>query len=125
MQHIYQNEFGTLYHDRISVIVANQKKIISKKDIIKIRLIKKKTNSLLYAILLVCAVSFSIFYPSEHAILAIMITAMLLLLSIKLKLNQYKIIIIKKNEFIKIELEKKLSTDAGLFIQRFNELHQL
>lgn len=125
MPHIYQNNFGTLYSDRMSLLILNQKRTIQTQDIIKIRFIKRKTHFLSYTFLFTFSFIYNIIKPSELSLMAVLTTLILLMISLALMFKQYKIIIIKKNNFIKIDVEKKLAKDAENLINYLKQLKQL
>ncbi|CAD0006628.1 hypothetical protein FLAT13_03395 [Flavobacterium salmonis] len=125
MHHIYQNSFGEIYTDRIILMVNSQKKTFSIKNIKKIRFIKRKTFTLYYVILLTAALFFTILQPSEQSLIIVLIALVLTLISFNLKLNQHKIIIIIQNDFLKIDVKKKISSDAENLINYLKQLHKL
>lgn len=125
MPHIYQNNFGTLYADRISLLIYNQKKTIQTQDIVKVRFIKRKTNFLSCTILFTVTVLFYILKPSEVTLTIVFITLIFLLINLSLMFKKNKIIIVKKNNFIKIDVEKKLVGDAENLINCLKQLNQL
>ena len=125
MQNIYQNNFGEIYTDRISLLVLNQKKTIYLQNITKIRFIKRKTFTSTYAVLFLAIILFYILKPSEKSLIGVLITFTLTVICFNFKLKQHKIIIIRKNDFIKIDVEKKSSRDAENFINHLKELHRL
>lgn len=124
MQYIYQNNFGTIYADRMSVLIFNQKKTIKTEDIIKIRFVKRKTNCLNYRILFAITILFYIVKPSEQAQILVLITSILNLISLSLMVKQHKIIIIKDKNIIKIDVEKNVK-DAESLINRLKELKRM
>lgn len=125
MQYIYQNNFGTIYADRMSVLIFNQKKTIKTEDIIKIRFVKRKTNCLKYCILFAITILFYIVKPSEQAQILVLITSILNLISLSLMVKKHKIIIIKNKNIIKIDVEKKNVKDAESLINRLKELKRM
>jgi hypothetical protein len=125
MQHIYQNDFGEIYSDQIRLIILNQKKTIHLKSINKIRFIKRKTYFSNYTALLIAIVFFNILKPTEKSLIFALIIFLLTIICFHLKLNQHKIIIIRKNDFIKIDVEKKLSKDAENFVYHLKQLYSL
>ncbi|NWL00364.1 hypothetical protein DM790_05985 [Flavobacterium collinsii] len=125
MQHIYQNDFGEIYSDQIRLIILNQKKTIHLKSINKIRFIKRKTYFSNYTALLFAIVFFNILKPTEKSLIFALIIFLLTIICFHLKLNQHKIIIIRKNDFIKIDVEKKLSKDAENFVYHLKQLYSL
>ncbi|CAM3763933.1 hypothetical protein FLCH110379_23005 [Flavobacterium chungbukense] len=125
MQDIYQNKFGEIYSDRISLLILNKKHDIPLKNIIKIRFIKRKTFSLNYAVLLTALIIFNILKSSRTLLILSLIISILTLICFHLKLNQHKVIIIRKNDFLKIDVDKKLSKDAENLIHHLKQLHQL
>lgn len=125
MQHIYQNDFGEIYNDQIRVIILNQKKTIHLKNISKIRFIKRKTYLSNYAVLLIAIVFFNILKSTEKSLTVALIILILTIACLNLKLKQHKIIIVRKNDFIRIDVEKKLSKDAENLINHLKQLHKL
>lgn len=125
MQHIYQNDFGEIYSDQIRLIILNQKKTIHLKNINKIRFIKRKTYLSNYTALLIAIVFFNISNFTEKSGIVALIIFILTIICLNLKLKQHKIIIIRKNDFIKIDVEKKLSKDAENLINHLKQLHRL
>ncbi len=109
----------------MSLLILNQKRTIQTQDIIKIRFIKRKTNFLSYTFLFTFFFIYNIIKPSELALIAVLTTLILLMISLALMFKQYKIIIIKKNNFIKIDVEKKLAKDAENLINCLKQLKQL
>ncbi|WET04127.1 hypothetical protein [Flavobacterium sp. YJ01] len=125
MQHIYQNDFGEIYNDKVRLIILNQKKTIHLKNISKIRFIKRKTYFSNYTALLIAIVFFNISNFTEKSGIVALIIFILTIICLNLKLRQHKIIIIRKNDFIKIDVEKKLSKDAENLINHLKQLHRL
>lgn len=125
MPHIYQNNFGTLYADRISLLIYNQKRTIRTQDIVKVRFIKRETNYLSCTILFTVTILFYILKPSEVTLKIVFITLIFLLINLSLMFKKNKIIIVKKNNFIKIDVEKKLVGDAENLINCLKQLNQL
>lgn len=125
MPHIYQNSFGTLYADRISLLIYNQKRTIQTQDIVKVRFIKRETNYLSCTILFTVTVLFYILKSSEVTLTIVFITLIFLLINLSLMFKKNKIIIVKKNNFIKIDVEKKLVGDAENLINCLKQLNQL
>lgn len=125
MQDIYQNNFGEIYSDHISLLVLNKKQTIPLKNIIKIRFIKRKTLDLNYVVLVTAVTIFNILKSSEQSLAPALIVFIPALICLNLKLNQHKVIIIRKNDFLKIDVEKKLSKDAENLINHLKQLHQI
>ncbi|MFD2943369.1 hypothetical protein [Flavobacterium notoginsengisoli] len=124
MQDLYQNNFGEIYNDRISLLILNKKQTIPLKNIINIRFIKRKTFSLNYVVLLAAITIFNILKSSEESLLIALIILILTLICLNQKLTQHKVIIIRKNDFLKIDVEKKLSKDAENLINHLQQLHK-
>ena|SRR6218665_2504738 len=124
MQDLYQNNFGEIYNDRISLLILNKKQTIPLKNIINIRFIKRKTFSLNYVVLLAAITIFNILKSSEESLLIAFIILILTLICLNQKLTQHKVIIIRKNDFLKIDVEKKLSKDAENLINHLQQLHK-
>lgn len=125
MSHIYQNDFGTLYSDHVTLRISRKKRTFQTRDIVKIRFIKRKTYCLNYAFLLAISIFHNILHPSSIAFATVLTFSILLLVSFYLKFKQHKIIIIKRSNFIKIDVEKKFVRDAENLIKCLKQLKRI
>jgi hypothetical protein len=112
----YKNNFGELNEAGITITVQNKKQTIQLKNIVRIKFVKRQKYHLNYTAFIVSI--YLLFYIKNNALsnmtqILILIAVLLLLgTSLYLKLFQSKFILIKKNDFIAIEVNKKLSKDA-------------
>jgi hypothetical protein len=116
MTESYKNNFGELNEAGITITVQNKKQTILLNNIVRIKFIKRQKYHLNYTAFLVA--TYLLLYIKNNTlsnitqILIIIVAVLLLGTSLYLKLFQSKFILIKKNDFIAIEVNKKLSKDA-------------
>lgn len=112
----YKNNFGELNEAGITITVENKEQTILLNNIVRIKFIKRQKYHLNYTAFLVAA--YLLIYIKNNTLsnmtqVLILIAALLLFgASLYLKLFQSKFILIKKNDFIAIEVNEKLSKDA-------------
>lgn len=112
----YKNNFGELNEAGITITVENKEQTILLNNIVRIKFIKRQKYHLNYTAFLVAA--YLLIYIKNNSLsnmtqVLILIAALLLFgAGLYLKLFQSKFILIKKNDFIAIEVNEKLSKDA-------------
>lgn len=125
MPKIYKNNFGEIDKEEITLFIENKKQRILLKNIIKIRFIKRQKYHVNYTILLVSVYLLFIIKNNNlselNQLLLLTLAILLIITSFYIKLFQYKFILIKKNDFISIEVTKKLIKDAENLANRIEE----
>lgn len=123
----YTNNFGALEGNEITLFIHNKKQKIELQDILKIRFIKTRTFHLNYLAFLV-SVFLMLFIKnnslSDHQHLTFLLSSLILLLiSFFFKSFQYKFILIKKNDFIMIDVPRKLSREAENLVNQYHIIY--
>lgn len=124
MESIFKNKAGELYKDRINLTVVNKKQTIQLKNITNIKFIKTRKLQLNYFIsITVLYLYYSFDINSSHLsilLINILTLAVLILTNLYIKLFNYKLIIIKKNDFMTIQVSRKLKIDAEKMVFTLN-----
>lgn len=122
----YKNNFGELNEAGITITVENKEQTILLNNIVRIKFIKRQKYHLNYTAFLVAA--YLLIYIknnllSNMAQVLILIAALLLFgAGLYLKLFQSKFILIKKNDFIAIEVNEILSKDAENLANKWKKI---
>ncbi|RTZ10586.1 hypothetical protein EKM05_04490 [Flavobacterium sp. GSP27] len=120
----YRNNFGALDSNEITLFIHNKKQKIEFQDILKIRFIKRQKYLLNYLVFFV-SVLLMFFIKnnslSSHQHLIFLFSSLILLLiSFFFKSFEYKFILIKKNDFIIIDVPIKLSMEAENSVNQYH-----
>lgn len=122
----YKNNFGELNEAGITITVENKEQTILLNNIVRIKFIKRQKYHLNYTAFLVAA--YLLIYIKNNSLsnmtqVLILIAALLLFgAGLYLKLFQSKFILIKKNDFIAIEVNEKLSKDAENLANKWKKI---
>jgi hypothetical protein len=116
MIEIYKNNFGVVYQEHITLTIQNKKQKIALKNIIKIEFLKRQKLHMNFAAFILA--TYLLFFIGKNEMsntsqaITLLFVTILLLTSFYIKQFQYKLVVIKKNDFIAITVSKKLSEDA-------------
>lgn len=121
----YRNNFGAIDQDKISYYDCSEIKIISLKNIIKIKYQKQRIVYLNYILflfsILLIASSINNLFDALHLIL-LSISLILIVASFYIKIYVYRFVIIKKSYIIEVKVSKKQSAEAQELASRINEI---
>lgn len=113
---IYENNFGELHKDKIVLNLENKKKAINFENIIKIKFIKRQKLHLNYALFLIAILLFNNKndpdFSNQEQFIILLISIFFLIISFYIKLFQYRLIILKNQDFEIIKVPKKQIKNA-------------
>lgn len=121
----YKNNFGELNLDEVTLVMNNRKQTISLKDLVRTQFVKKQKYHINYLAFLLSIYLFlflknnPLFYSFQ--LLISLFAVVLLFTSYFFKTYQYHFVLIKKNEFIEIEVSKEMSKDAEKLACQINK----
>lgn len=128
-QQKFINSFGELSSDGITLFIFEKKQEIKFQDIIKIRFVKTQVLHLNYlafliSMLLLFLVKNNVLSNVQYTVVVLASMA-LLLLSFYFKSFNYKFMLIKKNDFIMIDVPTNLSVEAKNLVNQYQLLVRL
>lgn len=112
----YKNNFGELNENSITLILDNREQIIDLKNLVKIRFVKRQKYHINYLAFLL-SIYLLLFLKNNNLShnVQLIISSIIMILLVAgyfFKTFHYRFIMIKKNYFTEISVEKKLRKDA-------------
>lgn len=113
---IYENNFGELHKDKIVLNLENKKKAIKLETILKITFVKRQKLHLNYTLFIIAILLFNNKndpdFSNQEQLIILLISITILIISFYVKLFQYRLIILKNQDFEIIKVPKKQIKNA-------------
>ncbi len=125
MQKKFKNEFGEMNGEGISLFVHHRKQTIKFEDIVKIRWMK--TQQYHFNCLAFVMATFVLFYIKNNSLdqnikyFLVFVSLFFFVCSFFLKSFQYTFVLLQKNTFIRLNVNRKLSNDAENFVNQYQK----
>ena len=122
----FKNSFGEINDNEISFEINNKKYLIKKETIKQIRFVKTQKYHLNYVTFFIALyLLFNLKYETfsnQIQICLFVLSLLLLVLTYYLKYFKYKLLLLKKNDYLSIEISKSKITEVTEFVNQFYKI---
>jgi len=127
MDYIFKNNFGELYNDKITIQINEKLQTIDFKNIVRIQYVKRQKLHINYLSVLIAIylIIYLVNNPFSYIIVQVIISILAVLFlaaSYFYKSFQYRFVIIDKNYFREVIINKNMSCDAEEFASQINRI---